>query len=167
MLPHAMAKSYQSSILQLVWSTIVEFMVLNVLRVLFAIRLQTLPNVALKVEKTWKFLFNLGTLKHKSVTFLLTKTQTFVCTCIDSFTPGRRTGSSFFQILYQQSQQNMVLLSFVDIQKIWIFTKFGGCSSKIEPAMPILILKFKRAWQTQFFSHTLQILVNDRFFIGH
>ena len=85
---------------------------------------------------------------------------------IDSFTPGQRTGSSFFQILYQQSQQNMVLLSFVDIQKIWIFTKFGGCSSKIEPATPISILKFKRAWQTQFFSHTLQILVNDRFFIG-
>ena len=85
---------------------------------------------------------------------------------IDSFTPGRRTGSSFFQILYQQSQQNMVLISFVDIQKICIFTKFGGCSSKIELATPILILKFKRAWQTQFFSHTLQILVNDRFFIG-
>ena len=61
----------------------------------------------------------------------------------------------------------MVLLSFVDIQKIWIFTKFGGCSSKIEPATPILILKFKRVWQTQFFSHTLQILVNDRFFIGN
>ena len=86
---------------------------------------------------------------------------------IDSFTPGRRAGSSFFQILYKQSQQNRVLLSFVDIQKIWIFTKFGGCSSKIEPAAPILILKFKRAWQTQFFSHTLQILVNDRFFIGN
>ena len=73
----------------------------------------------------------------------------------------------FFQILYQQCQKNMVLLSFVDIQKICIFTKFGGCSSKIEPATPILILKFKRAWQTQFFSHTLQILVNDKFFIGH
>ena len=29
---------------------------------------------------------------------------------IDSFTPGRRTGSSFFQILYQQSQQNMVIM---------------------------------------------------------
>ena len=61
----------------------------------------------------------------------------------------------------------MVLLSFVDIQKIWIFTKFGGCSSKIEPATPISVLKLKRAWQTQFFSHTLQILVNDRFLIGH
>ena len=86
---------------------------------------------------------------------------------IDSFTPGQRTGSSFFQNLCQQSQQNMVLLSFVDIQKIWIFTKFGGCSSKIEPATLISILKFKRVWQTQFFSHTLQILVNDRFLIGH
>ena len=86
---------------------------------------------------------------------------------IDFFTPGRRTGSSFFQIEYQQSQQNMVLISFVDIQKICIFTKFGGFSSKIKPATPILTLKFKRAWQTQSFSHTLQILVNDRFFIGH
>ena len=86
---------------------------------------------------------------------------------IESFTPGRRTGSSFFQILYQQSQQNMVLISFVGIQKISIFTKFGGCSSKIEPATPILILKFKRAWQTQYFSHTLRILVNDRFFVGN
>ena len=37
---------------------------------------------------------------------------------IDAFTPGRRTGSSFFQILCQQSQQDMVLLLFVDIQKI-------------------------------------------------
>ena len=86
---------------------------------------------------------------------------------IDSFTPGRRTGSSFFQILHQQSQQKMVLLSFVDIQKICIFTKFGRCSSKIGPAMPILILKFKRMWQTQFFSHTLQIsyrLSNDILF---
>ena len=88
------------------------------------------------------------------------------CWAIDSFTPGRRTGSSFFQILYQQSQQNIILLSFVEIHKIWIFTKFGVCSSKIEPSRSISILKFKRAWQTQFFSHTLQILVNDRFFIG-
>ena len=61
----------------------------------------------------------------------------------------------------------MVLVSFVHIEKIWILTKFGGCSSKIEPATAILILKFKRVWQTQFFSHTLQILVNDRFFISH
>ena len=73
----------------------------------------------------------------------------------------------FFQILCQLIEQNVVLLSFVGIQKICIFTKFRGCSSKIELATPILILKFKRAWQTQFFSHTLQILVNDRFFIGH
>ena len=86
---------------------------------------------------------------------------------IDSFTPGRRTGSSFFQILYQKCQQNMVLLSIVDVQKICISTKFGRCSSKIEPATPNLLLKFKRACQTQFFSHTLQILVNDRFLIGH
>ena len=49
MLPHAMAKSYLLWILQLVWSTIVEFMVLNVLEVLFATRQPTLPNVVPKV----------------------------------------------------------------------------------------------------------------------
>ena len=64
---------------------------------------------------------------------------TIITLSIDSFTPGWRTGSSFFQILYRQSQQDMVLLSFVDIQKIWFFTKFGGCSSKIEPARPFWI----------------------------
>ena len=47
------------------------------------------------------------------------------------------------------------------------FHKIWKCSSKIEPITPILILKFKRAWQTQFFSHILQILVNDRFSIGY
>ena len=52
-------------------------------------------------------------------------------------------------------------------KSITFFPKFGGCRSKIEPSTPISILKFKRAWQTQFFSHTLQILVNDRFFIGN
>ena len=30
---------------------------------------------------------------------------------------------------------------------IWIFTKFGGCSSKTEPATLISILNFKWAWQ--------------------
>ena len=51
MLHPAMAKSYQSSILQLAWNTIVGFMVLNVLEVLFATRRPALPNVVPKVEK--------------------------------------------------------------------------------------------------------------------
>ena len=42
----------------------------------------------------------------------------------------------------------MVLISFVNLQKIHIFWKFGGCSSKIEPTMPISILRYQRAWHT-------------------
>ena len=59
----------------------------------------------------------------------------------------------------------MVLISFVDIQKIRIFTKFGECSSKIEPTMPISILRYQRAWHTFKICHTLQIFKNDSFFI--
>ena len=49
--------------------------------------------------------------------------------------------------------------------KIWIFPKFKGCSSKIEPATPISILNFQRTWQPHFMSHTLQILVKHLSFI--
>ena len=59
----------------------------------------------------------------------------------------------------------MVLLSFVDLQKIHIIRKFGGCNSNIEPAVPISILSYQRAWQTFSMSHTLQIFKNDSFFI--
>ena len=59
----------------------------------------------------------------------------------------------------------MVVISFVHLQKIHIFKKFGGCSSKIRPAMPISILNYQRAWQAIFLSHTLQIFKNDSFFI--
>ena len=69
----------------------------------------------------------------------------------------------------------------IEVSKIWFYyhlwisksyeflrsTKFWGRSSKIKPAMSISILKFKQVWQVQFFSHTLQILVIDRFFIGN
>ena len=58
----------------------------------------------------------------------------------------------------------MVLISFVNLQKIHIFWKFGRCSSKIEPAMPISILRYQRAWHTFKICHTLQIFKNDSFF---
>ena len=61
----------------------------------------------------------------------------------------------------------MIVISFVDLQKISLFPKFGGCGSKIEPATPISISNFSRAWQSFKVSYALQILVNDRFFIGH
>ena len=54
----------------------------------------------------------------------------------------------------------MVLLSFECIQKIMIFPKFGECGSKIEPAMPISILRYQRAW------HTFQIFKHDSVWPG-
>ena len=59
----------------------------------------------------------------------------------------------------------MVLISFEQLQKIHIFWKFGGCSSKTKPATPISILCYQRAWQTFSMSYTLQIFKNDSFFI--
>ena len=58
----------------------------------------------------------------------------------------------------------MILISFEHLQKILIFPKFQGCNSKIVPAMPFWILKFKWAWQTQFLSHNLVTLKNYVFF---
>ena len=59
----------------------------------------------------------------------------------------------------------MIIISFVDLQKISLFPKFGGYGSKIEPATPNSILNFKWAWQTQFLSHTHQILENYSFLV--
>ena len=39
-----------------------------------------------------------------------------------------------------------------------IFPKLQGCGSKIEPAMPLWISEFKRAWQAQFLSYNLETL---------
>ena len=58
----------------------------------------------------------------------------------------------------------MIVISLVDLQKISLFPKFGGCGSKIEPATPLRSLKFKWAWRAQFLSHTLQILEKVIFF---
>ena len=54
----------------------------------------------------------------------------------------------------------MILLSFEDLQKIRISPKFQRRSSKIVPATPILILDLSRAWQPQFLSYGLEILVS-------
>ena len=59
----------------------------------------------------------------------------------------------------------MILISFEHLQKILIFPKFQGCNSKIVPATPFWILKFKWAWQTQFLSHNLVTLKNCVFFV--
>ena len=55
----------------------------------------------------------------------------------------------------------MALLSFKDLQKIWISPKFGDCGSKIAPATLISILNFSRAWQSYF------IIVHNHDFLYH
>ena len=60
----------------------------------------------------------------------------------------------------------MKVISFVDLQKILLFQKFEGYDSKIEPTTPISILNFSRAWQPNFLSYALQILVKHASFIG-
>ncbi len=59
----------------------------------------------------------------------------------------------------------MILIPFEHPKKILNLQKFQGYSSKIEPAMPFLILKFKRAWQAQFLCHNLETLENKVFLI--
>ena len=59
----------------------------------------------------------------------------------------------------------MIVISFVNLQKISLSQKFEGCGSKIEPAMPISISNCQRVWQTFSMSHALQIFKNDLFFI--
>ena len=48
----------------------------------------------------------------------------------------------FLQNWKQKRLQNMVIIPFMHLQKIHIFWKFGGCSSKIKPAMPISTLNY-------------------------
>ena len=55
--------------------------------------------------------------------------------------------------------------AFLQLIKKWILSKFGGFISKIEPAMPIWSLNFKRAWQAQFLSHTHETLEKYVFYI--
>ena len=55
--------------------------------------------------------------------------------------------------------------AFLQLRAKCICTRFGGCSSKIEPAMPISISSYQRAWQTFSMSHALQIFKNDVSFI--
>ena len=60
----------------------------------------------------------------------------------------------------------MILIPFVDHQKVSLFLKFGGYGPKIESATPISILNFSRAWQSYLVSYALQIFVHDGSSIG-
>ena len=58
----------------------------------------------------------------------------------------------------------MVVISFVCLQKMNNFPKFGRCGSNIEPATPIWNSKLNWAWQAQFLSHIHEFLQNYLFF---
>ena len=59
-----------------------------------------------------------------------------------SLLTGFTAGTDFWHFLYHGKYQNMVLLSFENLEKLRIFPKSGGRGSNIEPAMPISILSF-------------------------
>ena len=61
----------------------------------------------------------------------------------------------------------MIVISFVDLEKILLFPKFGVCGSKTEPATPFSILDpeiLKSAWQAHFLSHAPVTFWNHVFF---
>ena len=55
---------------------------------------------------------------------------------MDSSTPGQRTVPCFFQILYQQSQQSMVLISFVDLKRYDFSQNLEEEAKKMSPQCP-------------------------------
>ena len=58
----------------------------------------------------------------------------------------------FFQLLNHKRFHKLALVSFLHLQKISIFAKFGGCGTKTKLATPISIFNFSRAWQSYFLS---------------
>ena len=78
---------------------------------------------------------------------------------------GRMTHWEFLKIRTEQKYQKIILITFIHLQKLYRFWKLWGCGSKDMPATPFSILNFKWVWQTQFLSHTSQILKNYVFFI--
>ena len=72
-------------------------------------------------------------------------------------TPGATLGWTgtqihFFQLLNHKRFHKLALVSFLHLQKISIFAKFGGCGTKTKLATPISIFNFSRAWQSYFLS---------------
>ena len=65
---------------------------------------------------------------------------------------------SFLKLLSYCRYPKTIKISFEHLQKICVFTKFEGCSSKNEPATPVLILNFSRAWQSFFESKNILVL---------
>ena len=61
--------------------------------------------------------------------------------------------------------RKIILIPYVHLGKLGTFAKFGGCGSKNEPATPISILNFSRAWQSYFLRYALEILITYGFFI--
>ena len=54
----------------------------------------------------------------------------------------------FCKSYLEPKSSKVLVISFEHLEKLCIFTNFGGRSSKIEPATPISILNLPRAWQS-------------------
>ena len=67
-----------------------------------------------------------------------------------SYRNGHEGLLNFLKLLSYCRYSKTIVISFEHLHKLCLFTKFGGCSSKIEPATPVLILNFSRAWQSFF-----------------
>ena len=82
----------------------------------------------------------------------------------DDSTNGYDTHCQNFYLKFHYEFQKITLTLFVCLQKICNFAKWEGCSSIIEPAMPILISNFNGAWQAQFLNHNHETLGKCVFF---
>ena len=71
-----------------------------------------------------------------------------------------KTSYLFLYIKIYRKFQKKVLISFEDLSIISNFSKFCGCCSKIELAMPISILNFEWMWQAQFYRYLHKTLEN-------
>ena len=113
---------------------------------------------------------NFGTKAHlnktKAVLVQRTKKISKILVITSAFTLAKLNFLTFFYMVFiasnfmsvtknlpKQKIIKMIVIPFVDLQKISLFPKFGGCSSKIEPATLISILNFSRAWQSYLVSY--------------
>ena len=66
-------------------------------------------------------------------------------------------------LFFGKKYKKMIVTSFVHLQKMNNFPKFGRCGTKIGPATPIWNSKLNWAWQAQFLSHIHEFLQNYLF----
>ena len=78
---------------------------------------------------------------------------------------SREEKSVFLEFqLFCYRYKKLIKISYVGLYKIYDWPKFEGHNSLNKTATPLRSSKLKWAWQTQFLSHTLQILGKVIFF---